>query len=533
MIHADWDAIRRDVDAAPHGMKRAVVERHAERLGCSYVTVYRNIKPTDSKRKKGRKRAKQIPQSLVERVAEVKARSRQLGLGERELSTELVIKALVDMGVDGAEDHLVTDSGRPAVSSVNRRLREAGHRQRQPYRLVEAEAANEEHQLDWSRSKYFQLRTWDEGRGDYLLEVAGKSLHYKQAGARLRTWLVQVKDSYSRLRLIRMYAAAGESALLALDFLGWCWTREPDAHPMRYLPGTLKLDNGATARRKEFRAMCEALGVEIATSTPYNSRSQGKVESAWKSLWQRFELDLATRLGDGGTVWMADYNALVHEHLAVEDAGLAHPVHRGSRLHAYATSVRAYPPRETDADVVRLACRADVRKVSMACTVSIDGQKWEAPEEYAGQRVVVHQNAAGELVGEPLETDGKPFRLTPFFANQRGDFRGPRDVPATRAAKDVAVDLARPLGRPQETTVRYLPPEPVKVEPTGPFAEAAAGPPPVSATEARALVNRRLRGVGLTYDDLAEVFDPLVTDNATAAELDAVCTEVLRRRVAQ
>lgn len=526
MLKTDWSAIKRDLDSADHGMKGAVVQRHAERLGCHPVTIYREIARRFDKSKIVR-REKEIPQSLIDRVAELKARSRQLGLGSRELATARCIQILRDMGVEGAEQL--------TVSTVNRRLREMGFWKDQPYRRIEAEFANQEHQLDWSRSKYFQLRSYDAERGDYLLEVSGRELHYKQGSDRLRTWLVQAKDSYSRLRLCRMYAAAGENALIALDFLQWCWTREEDGHPMRYLPHVLKLDNGATARRKEFRSMCEALGIEIVTSRPYHSQSQGKIESAWRSLWQRFELDLATRLGDGGTVWLADYNALLHEHLAFEDAGLDHPVRRGSRAHAYLTSIRAYPPRETDADVVQLACRAEERTVGMDCVVSFDGDKYEAPEAVAGERIIVHKNAAGELVAEALEREMKPFRLTPFFPNRIGDFRGPRDTEGTRQDKTAAQTINRPLGTPQQSTVRYLPPQPEKVEPDSPFTRAAEAeqPQPIGAHDARVLVNRRLRSAGLTYDELAHVFDPMVLDNATAEEVDAVCTEILRRKKAQ
>jgi transposase InsO family protein len=526
MLNADWSAIKRDLDSAGHGMKRAVVERHAERLGCHPTTIYRELAKKFEPMKTVQ-RQKQIPQALIERIAAIKSRSRQLGLGSRELATDRCIQILQDMNIEGADDL--------TVSTVNRRLREMGFRKEQPYRRIEAEFANQEHQLDWSRSKYFQLRSYDDGRSDYLLEIAGRELHYKQGNDRLRTWLVQVKDSYSRLRLCRMYAASGESALIALDFLQWCWTRDEDDHPMRYLPHVLKLDNGATARRKEFRAAADALGIEIQTSRPYNSQSQGKIESAWRSTWQRFELDLATRLGDGGTIWLAEYNSLLHEHLAGEDADLAHPILRGTRAHAYRTSIRAYPPRSTDADVVEIACRAEERTVGLDCTVNMGGQKWEAPEAVAGERIIVHRNARGELVAEALERQMKPFRLTPFYPNQIGDFRGPQDTAGTRHDKAAAEEIARPLGTPQESTVRYLPPKPETVEPDSPFTRAAEAeqPEPITAHDARLLVNRRLKAASLFYDDFAHVFDPMVIDNATAQEVDAVCTEILRRKKAQ
>ena len=540
-LTADWHAVQRDIDEAPHGQRSAIVAQTADRLGCSTDTVYRQLRKLFGKKKSGSGRSTEIPDALVEAVADLKARSRLLGLGERTLSTEICITILIEEGTDGAMEHLLTPSGKPAVSSVNRRLREAGYGKVQPHRIIEASFAGEEHQLDWSRSKYFQIDRFDPGAnggaGDFLLRVSGRELHYKDEDARLRTWLVQVKDSYSRLRLTRMVTVSGESALVAISFLDWCWRREPDLHPMRHAPHRLKLDNGSTARRTEFRQMCEGLGIELKTSTPYNSQSQGKVESGWRSIWQRYELPLATRLGDGGLITLSDYNTGLHEHLATVDADLRHPNQRGTRRASYERSLLAYPPRQVEVDALALACYAEERKVSRACVVQLGGERWLTPDDVVDERIVIHRNAQGGLVAECLERNRKPFALTPFVANQLDTFAQPRDVPATRALKRAAEQIRRPVGAaplPEAArNVVRMQPRPETVVPSGPFAATEPAQAVLSEAEARAHVNRRLRPRGLTWADLDDVFSPMLDGGVTADQLTAVLDGILKpRRVA-
>ena len=528
----DWYAVKRDVDQAPHGQKTAVVEQTADRLGCSTDTVYRRLRALEPESQRpGSGRRPSIPDELIEAVADLRARSRLLGLGERTLSYEQCIQILVDEDHPGAREHLVTDSGRLATSSVSRRMRQAGYGKAQPYRLIEASFAGEEHQLDWSRSKYFQVDPKLSRDGQFMLRVSGRELHYKESGGRLRSWLITVKDSYSRLRLTRMVTVAGESALVAISFLDWCWRRDPDAHPMRHAPHALKLDNGSTARRREFKQMCAALDIDLKTSTPYNSQSQGKVESSWRSLWQRFELPLATRLGDGGVISLAEYNARLHDHLTTVDADLKHPVLRGSRRAEYERSLIAYPPREVSADALQLACYAEERKVSRARVVQLGGHRWLAPDDVVDERIVIHQNAHGEMIAECLDRPRKPFALTPFLPNQLGDFTGPVDVPATkalkRAADQIRVPRAAPVPALPAPNVVRMAPAPETVTPSGPFSEPSGSPDVLTEAEARAFVNRALKPRRLTWDALDSVFTPMLDGGVTADELTAVLHGIL------
>ncbi|MEL7171275.1 MAG: hypothetical protein AAGN64_18170, partial [Bacteroidota bacterium] len=324
-------------------MKGAIVARHAERLGCSVSTVYRNLKKVFGKKKESPKTSR-LPDDLIHEIARLKQRGALMANKGREPSTEVCARILIEEGYPNA-DLLLTPSGAVALTAINVRYKDLGYRDVQPYRRVELDFANEEHQLDWSRSEYFQVKDYDPVQDDFLMQCTGRALSYKdEDGTVLRSWIIQLKDSYSRMRIIRCYPASGENALLAMDFLRWVWTREEDDNPLRYLPYTLKLDNGATRKKAEFKTMCEKLEIGLPKTAPYNSKSQGKVESGFRSLWQRFEMPLAMRLGDGGTIWMRDYNALLQEH-CVEDGGMRHPLRRCTRIHAYRASLRAYEQR--------------------------------------------------------------------------------------------------------------------------------------------------------------------------------------------
>ncbi|MEO1479722.1 MAG: hypothetical protein AAFV01_14205, partial [Bacteroidota bacterium] len=464
MLNADWNAIQSDIDAASHTMKGAIVARHAERLGCSVSTVYRNLKKVFGKKKESPKQSR-IPDTLIHEIAKLKKRGIEMGMGGREPSTEICARILIEEGYPDAET-LLTPSGAVALTAINVRYNDLGYRRVQPYRLIEVDFANQEHQMDWTRSKYWQVTDHDAESDDFLLTCSGRALSYKdEDGTKLRTWIIQLKDSYSRVRIARAYAASGESALVAMGFLRWVWTREEDEHPIKYLPHILKLDNGATAKRREFKRMCEELEIDLRTSAPYNSQSQGKVESGFRSLHRRFDMALALRMGAGATIWMRDYNALLHEHL-VEDAGLRHPRQRCTRMHSYRSSLRAYPQREVDMDIVRLASRTERRRVAPSCMVDFDGEPFEAPARYAGEWIMVHRNMAGELVGEPLQGEGKPFTLRPYYFSGMDDYsHRPEDTPGTRAEKDALADLHRPWVQRAAPKVHYLPPDTEQVQP--------------------------------------------------------------------
>ena len=205
--------LKNELEAAGHGNKQGIYNRYAESLQVSRATLQRELRRRFGKQKSV-EREQRIPQELIDRIADMKTEGFLLTKGggvERELSTERCIQILQDQGVPGAE--LLTKT------SANRRLEESGFRRRKIPVRVEVPYANFEWQMDFSRSKYFQVHGFDQERNDYILRVSGKELHYKQDNNRLRTWLAAVKDSYSRIRDVQAFAAAGESAMIGMEML--------------------------------------------------------------------------------------------------------------------------------------------------------------------------------------------------------------------------------------------------------------------------------------------------------------------------
>jgi transposase InsO family protein len=511
MYQLDLEAIQAEIERAGHGNKSAVVLKYADRFGISKDSIYRALRREFGK-KKNLKRLKRHNQDLIDMIAQIKMKGIGMGLGDREVATEICIGMLRDQGVDGAE--CLT------VSTVNRRLEESGFRIRDPKVRVEADYANQEHQLDFSRSKYFQLTSYDHNAGDYLLKVSGRELHYKKGDRRLRTWLAQLKDSHSRCRLSVAYAATSEDGLIGLDALNYCWQRPPDDHPMRHVPDMLKTDQGSFHKRKEVKSVMQALGIRLRNSGAYNHDSQGKIESGFASLWRQFELPLAIKMGDGAKIYLSEYNELLHEFMTINDAKKKHPILDDTREATYRKSILKHQPREVDEDILRIACRVETRLVRQDLMVSLNGEPFEAPVYAMDKNIRVYKNLAGEVMGELQEEDRKTFILKPFQFRQMDDFSHRphltyRQEIEGRAQEKPAIDGKR----------IFMPAKTRKVEVESPFMKQTETHF-ATIYQARVYVGEQLRAYGYTYNDLSDVFDPLLEEDLSKVSIDEVINEI-------
>ena len=508
----DIAAINSEISAAPKNSKGNIVNRYCQLYGVSRDTIYRMIR-TKFGNKKEVKREKKIPSELIHEIAKIKMRGMQIGLSERELATDICIDILIEKQVPGAE--LLT------ISTVNRRLKELGFRMRDPIVRVEAEYANQQHQMDFSRSKYFQVMQFDNRRGDYLLKVSGKSLFYKQDDHRLRTWIVGLTDAFSRVSVTKAYAATGESVLIGIEFLNYVFTRDDDGLPLKYLPKILKTDNGAFIKDASVKALLEKLEIESELSEPYKKRGIQKRESGWKMLWQRFELKNAIKMGEGKTIFLQDYNELLHEFM-IELLEWNHPVRACTRGHAYLTSLGANPPREISVDLREVIARPFERKVDQTLLISINNQPYECPVSTMDKWVRVYKNLHGEVVGELRDEYSKPLILKAVdgFVNI-GDFSH-RQAATYRQVVETTVNAERkeqrrnpPLHPSQEGTekISYLKPRVEKFEPETKFTEAMNEEIFASEFDAKVYIGKMLekQGKGKSYNDYADVFNEMLS----------------------
>ncbi len=523
----ELEDIKQALHGVPFGVRRRKIEEIARAYGCSVQTIYRRLARAEGKKKEV-SREPEIPDEYIEAVGALKAKGAQFGRTARRMTTQVCIDILEQTGV--------IPRGVLTVSTVNRRLREMQAGRKKAAVRYEADYANQSFQMDFSRSEYFEVIDYDASRDDYVL-MSNTAGYYKnkESGKKMHLWLAQVLDEYSRIRLVRYYAAAGENTLMGLQFLHWVWGRPEDAHPLRFVPDYLRTDNGSFAKSEYTKNMLKALDIAWKPSAAGNSRSMGKVERQWRTLWQRYELKHALIAGDKATVWLSELNELVFRD-CVEELGFAHPVEKGkTRVHMYRTSMLQHPPREVEIDLVRQSCRVIERKVAMDATITLDNTLYSVPEKYIGRRVRVFRNYAGELVGESIDR-GEKFQITAFEAQSFLEYKSYPDTTDERLAKaydaeGMAEKIAGADGtaaQEQNGSVLYLPPRAQKIEPEAlPFNPVESGHFN-HIDEAREYIGRAL---GMNYSVVAHYFDELLEATLDKSIIDEVVVQARREVV--
>lgn len=548
--------IAKQINNAPWGQKETVKMRICNRLDISKATLHRGIKPYLKSTKSVDREYEFDPDNrLCQLIFDMKLQGEMMHLKRRELSTEHCIRLLIDMGVDGADELYNIDEQtgeiRYKVSTVNRRLRELGYREKQPSKRIEADYANQVHMIDFSRSKYFQLFERDQRTGDYMMVVSGRELHYKKSDTRLRTWIVQYMDDFSRLRKVKAYPETNESAFLGLEHLNYVFTDDGE-HPLHYLPlEMLRCDNGSFRRSRETQAAMQALEITMPAQMPGSKGGTAKVENRFKSLWQQFELPLAVRLGDGARIWLSEYNELLQE-FCLNELEDAHPVYRKQskgEMYEKSLSDRRIVQKTTDADMIRIACRVERRVVDAHLRVSLDNEYYSVPQyvngiPLTGKTVAIHRNKYGELTGKLIEDDcTASFELTEWTPARWGTFESFQKTPKmrredqfNRSKNRFSDDIERSTDSeprkeptPQKKSIQYLPPRTQGTEPDSPFAETSnrGGRVFRSALDARAWIGTRVQAIGLRFTDVDSYFEQVLADlPVSEAELQEIVNRV-------
>jgi hypothetical protein len=527
MLSVDIAAIKKELDSASHGGRKPLARKIAKNLGVSVDTLYREIRNLYGVKKNVTKEP-EIPDHLIDEVAKIKERLKRTGKKEREISTDLCIEHLKETGVEGAE--------RLTSGTVNRRLREKGYRQEKAYVRVEASYANQQHQLDFSRSEYFQVKGFDRSLNDYSLQITRNTTSYKENDFKLRTWLVGITDAYSRVSLSKAYVASGESIHLGVDFLNFAYNREKDEHPLIYLPERMKMDNGSFGKSKDVKEFLNKLEIEYEFSEPNKKRGNQKRESAWKMLWRRFELKLVLKLGGNGkTIMLKDYNDMLHEFM-VELLKWPHPVKNISRGHAYRTSVQMRPQRIMDEDLKKYIFKVITRTVTGDKLISLDAEKYSVPEFIpVGEEIRVYKNLSGEVVGELINNPRgqKPFLIPPSAGFVTLDDFSHR---AHNTYKDEIVNKVLEEDREKKEAekkdkINYMPVREKKVKPRTVFNEAQIDESHVfpSVYDAKVYISKQLKKTE-SYEDYAYIFDDMLEEDRSKKAIDYVLSTINNRK---
>ncbi len=513
-------AIDAERDAAGHGQKRTLVEGYAQTLGVSYTTLYRQMQKVRGRLKRV-ERAPCISEEFVEEVARIKQKGMMAGGDGREVPTEVVVETVARQ----------LEVPVPSASAVNARLRKMGFREERTFRSVEAIAANQLCYLDFSRSEYFQLHKPTED-GDWTLVARAGELSYKADNQKLRTWVCAYRDAFSRVWIARAVPAAGESILMGLEFLDYVWSRPDDAIPLRSIPWMLQTDRGSLGKSGPYKNAMKALDIDPRESQA--KEAQGRIENVFKVLWTGFELPLYLEIGEGNSITLSDYNERLY-HYAVNQAQKQHPVQfKSTRQQVYEMSQRIYPPREIDVSLATLACRVETREVDAYGRIRWANEFFHVPQYVGGKDKIptsgktlrVYRNVAGEMVGELMDRFAKPFRLTPWEANEVGDFARTH-APTVRERLERELRAERKSAPPPRLNsgVKTLPSRPEKVEPTSVFTDA--DDQTMSSHQVRVFVNQRLDRHGYRIDDFANVYAEALRHGATRDEVDQITTAVL------
>lgn len=512
----DASLIEKVLEGVPHGQRRKKVEEIAETMNVSYSTIYRILKRQNGKQKTV-ERDVQIPQDFIDKVGAIKMGGSSFGDKSRELSTHRCIRILERTGQ--------IPEGILTVSSVNRRLRESGFRQKKAARRYEAEFANQSQQIDFSRSEYFELVDYDHRAGDYLVMVNARGLSYKnKEGKKQRLWLAQVKDEYSRIRLVQYFAAANEDSLMGLQMLHFTWRREADEHPLIYVPYYLRTDNGSFAKSGFTKDMMKRLEITWLPSKVGNKQSMGKVERGWRDLWQ-WELEEALVRGDKEVCYLSELNQVVHQEM-IRELEMQHPTRAGKRGDLYRRSLAGVENanRRLPVDLVEISTKVIEKPVPLDCRITVKAVPYSVPEEYAGRVIRIVYNAEGKLIGESMDLE-KRFELTPFQAQSFLQFRGVPDTYAERMGKEYTHDLVEgahdQAEENQPGNVAYLPPQEKEIPVQSPFVTESASRF-AGVEDARRYIGRRL---GVPYSHVAELFDDLLAVCLERQQIDELLDE--------
>jgi hypothetical protein len=526
--------IKNELSAAPKGAKDNIVTRYAALYGVSTDTIYRKIRKVYGPAKKvvG---VKKIPAELIDMVGKLKLESIAMGNSERELATEECVQILKDSDVPGAD--------RLTISTVNNRLRDAGFRAMERIVRVEAAYPNQMHQLDFSRSKYFQVKSFDVKKEDYLLVVSGRVLDYKEDDHKLRTWLCGIQDSYSRIAITRGFVAGGESVLAGVEFTSWVYGRERDENSLHFLPKILKIDNGALGKSKSFVDLLFQLQIEKELVKPYKKHGIQKQESVWKALWKKFELPLAMRLKAGSKIYLSEYNDLMFD-FQLRWCEREHPIKSGTKTHVYLSGLQMREQREITVDLKFVIATPYKRHIDQSCCVSINKQKYECPSKYIDKWCNVLINANGDAIGELIDEYSKPFPLKAVRGYvEVGDFEH-RDHQSYRQGLEEQMrgQVKSEKGKTKREEnkesggVKYLEPRIVGADPETKFNQAFEDEDYVFANVYDAkkyiveLIYQNCRTE--TFEDYSEVFELVLGKSLKKKEIDSIWGEIKRKVMA-
>jgi putative transposase len=197
-----------------------------------------------------------------------------------------------------------------------------------------------------------------------------------QSGRSAKSILCAIIDDHSRV--IVGHAFSDKETVSALTVV------LKEAFEKHGLPRRLYVDNGSAFSSDLLTLACARTGISLTHSRPYDSPSRGKIERFFRTVRERFLVNLGQdvtldEINEAFSLWLKeDYHEKPHK--GIDAAPMAR--YRESVSHA---DIRRVTPAELDEAFLA----AHERIVNNDATISFKGKIYEVPAAYIRQRVEI------------------------------------------------------------------------------------------------------------------------------------------------
>jgi len=215
----------------------------------------------------------------------------------------------------------------------------------------------------YEMDRFGELWTADFCHGPYLVDVKRKK----------KAILFAVLDDYSRVIVGAKFAFA-ETTVQIEDIF-------KEAILVYGIPDRLYVDNGPAFSSQYLAKACANLNIGLVHSKPYDSPSRGKIERFFRTVRERFLIDVKAstlnEINDLFNKWLRDdYHNRKHSTIKVR------PIDR------YQTSIEKYPLKRTSPELIdEFFMVSFYRNVRNDSTISYEGIIYEVPTSCIGKRV--------------------------------------------------------------------------------------------------------------------------------------------------
>jgi hypothetical protein len=416
--------IRHELSTAPHGHKTEIVRRRAAMYQVAPATLYRQLEMGGPSRKSDPVRPELREWAKI--VAGVKKRPPEEA---GEISTDQAVRIAIEAKL------LPVEAMNTAPSTFDRIMREIGTAKRAiRANRFQAKDPNQAHHFDASSSAFFFVarRMPD---GEYILKMhrpaAGDYKNKPVPVDGLRPWYYGACDDHSGVKFARLIVGHGENGPDSIAALDEFWR-------VLGVPKRLLSDQGMLKKNLATNAYVHACGVDLPQMRPYAKRGHGKIESPWKTQWQRFEKPFyAVDEWNKYEIPVTEMNRRLYLYMEEENQR-PHRFERNiTRMDAWRRVMLQGGIVKLPEDALSRAHTMDKRKVGIDGLIYLDNVIYEVKGLHEAWAYIYRSMFEDKMVAEDVET-GERYEVKDFKPLDEGEFRAHKDTPHQVAVKEGA-----------------------------------------------------------------------------------------------